>query len=539
MIQDIDWWAVSVPLTLMGAAVVALLGDAFVPRLGRAVSASASAIGVIVALDLVLALVGEPRAAFCLPASFEEPVDCSWLVNDVTLTWWVIVLVATGLVAMLAQPAIARGELPAGEFTFLLLTSATGALCVAASLDLITLVVSMETVSLPAFALVGLRRAHRVGAEAGLKFFLASVIATAITLLGISMVYGATGSMAAGSVATSVATGAAVSPVIGVGMVLTIVGLGFKVAAVPFQVWVPDTYVGAPIAVAAYLSVVSKAAGLAGLVIVLVRFFPSYVGTWSNVVAVAAALTMTVGNVAALRQRHVVRLLAWSSVAQAGYLLVPIAAGGSARDVGALQAYGLMYAIVNLSAFAVTIAVSAWGAIEVSDFAGLVRRSPIMGVALAFALLCLAGLPPGVIGLLAKVVIFQSAVDGDLTWLAAVMGVNVAIGLVYYLRFVVVLLSPQPSAVLSLQPTAVMAGAPASSIASPHDCVDLAQDSVDLPQGIAGRPQTAVHPPQSSADLPGPRVGLVDWPVRIVVAVTLCASVVLSVVPEPLFSVIP
>ncbi|MEJ7743722.1 MAG: proton-conducting transporter membrane subunit, partial [Nocardioidaceae bacterium] len=242
------------------------------------------------------------------------------------------------------------------------------------------------------------------------------------------------------------ATGAAVTPVIEVGMVLTVVGLGFKLAMVPFQVWVPDTYVGAPIAVAAYLSVVSKVSGLAGLIIVLVKFFPTYVDTWAPVLGVAAAVTMTVGNLAALRQRHVVRLLAWSSVAQAGYLLVPLAAGGSEADIGAMQAYALMYAVVNVSAFAVVVAVSAGGAVNVGDFVGLVRVRPWLGLGLAFSLLCLAGLPPGIMGLVAKVAIFRSAVEGDLMWLAVVMAFNVALGLVYYLRLIVALVAPEPAA---------------------------------------------------------------------------------------------
>ena len=151
-------------------------------------------------------------------------------------------------------------------------------------------------------------------------------------------------------------------------MMLTVVGLAFKVAVVPFQVWVPDTYVGAPVPVAAYLSVVSKIAGLAGLIMVLTRMFPTYVDTWTVVVAVAAALTMTVGNLAALRQQHAVRLLAWSSVAQAGYLLVPLAAGGSDVNVGQIQAYALMYAVVNLGAFAVVSAMASRGATMIADF---------------------------------------------------------------------------------------------------------------------------------------------------------------------------
>src|SRR3954453_20908792 len=170
-----------------------------------------------------------------------------------------------------------------------------------------------------------------------------------------------------------------VRAVIEVGLALTIVGLAFKVAAVPFQAWVPDTYVGAPIPVAAYLSVVSKAAGLAGIAIVLVGFGPAMADTWRVFVAVAAALTMTVGNLAALRQRHLVRLLAWSSVAQAGYLLVPIAAAGGSDvgdDLAALQAYALMYAIVNIGAFAVVVAVSAGGAVGGGDVTGRGRRQP-------------------------------------------------------------------------------------------------------------------------------------------------------------------
>ncbi|MGH3506230.1 MAG: NADH-quinone oxidoreductase subunit N [Nocardioidaceae bacterium] len=442
MIQEIDWWAIAAPLLLVGGGLLALMADAFAPRLGRSLGTGLGLLALVAAMGVTWRLNDETRVAFCLgsgDADAGSSAGCSWVVDDVTVIWWAVILGATAMVVLLLHSLVGDGLLPPGELSFLLMSSAAGALSLAAAGDLVTLVVAMETVSLPAFALVALRRGHRVGAEAALTFFLASVVATAVTLLGISMVYGATGSVAAVTVNASVAAGVAVEPVLGVGVVLTLVGLAFKVAAVPFQVWVPDTYVGAPVPIAAYLSVVSKAAGLAGLVIVLVRFFPTYVDSWSVVVAVAAALTMTVGNLAALRQQHAVRLLAWSSVAQAGYLLVPLAAGGSPTDIGALQAYAAMYAVVNLGAFAVVHGAARWGATTVADFSGLGRRSPWLAVALAFALLCLAGLPPGVVGLVAKVVIFESAIDGDLLWLAVVMAVNVAIGLVYYLRFLAVL----------------------------------------------------------------------------------------------------
>lgn len=411
MSQHVDWFAISPPLCLVVAAVVALLGDAFAPATRRWLPTAVSLAGVSTALVLALSL-PQPRSTFCLGSrSTGEPLGCSWTVDHVTVVWWAVVLVGAGLVIALLHPHLMDGELPAGELHLLLLASATGALGVAASGDLVTLLVSIETLSLPAFALVGLRADGR-GAEAALKFFLVSVVATAFSLLGISMVYGATGSVVALPVASAGITGTAVTPVLGMGMTLTLVALAFKVAVVPFQAWVPDTYVGAPVPVAAYLSVVSKVAGLAGLVVVLVRFFPAYADTWRPVMAGAAALTMSVGNLAALRQTHAVRLLAWSSVAQAGYLVVPLAAGGGDRDLGALQSYALMYAVVNLAAFGAVAAAARWGATTVADLAGLARRRPLVGVSLAFALLCLAGLPPGVVGLVAKVVIFQSAVDG-------------------------------------------------------------------------------------------------------------------------------
>lgn len=451
MTQPVDWHAIGPPSLLVLGGVLALLGDACWPVLRRwlPTTVSLTAVGVAAVLTLTMP---EPVGAFCLgspgPARTggrAVPVGgapaCSWSVDHATLVWWLVVLLGVTVVLLLLHQPEAEADLSGGEMHLLLLASATGAMGIAAAGDLVTLLVSIETVSLPVFAAVGLRRDPR-GAEAALKFFLVSVVATAFSLLGIAMVYGATGSVIAARVAGAGLASTAVTPVIGVGLVLTVAALAFKVAIVPFQAWVPDTYVGAPVPVAAYLSVVSKVAGLAGLVIVLLQFFPAYGDGWRPVVAMGAAVTMTVGNLAALRQQNAVRLLAWSSVAQAGYLVVPLAAGGEGIDLGALQSYAVMYAVVNLAAFAGVGAAARWGAMSVRDFAGLTRRRPLLGIGLAFALLCLAGLPPGVVGLVAKVVIFRSAVDSGLTWLAVVMAVNVTIGLVYYLRFVAELVRP-------------------------------------------------------------------------------------------------
>jgi NADH-quinone oxidoreductase subunit N len=486
MSQAIDWRAVAPPLCLVLAAIVGLLGTLAWPRAKPWISFGSSLFG-IAAAAVLTATLPLPRQTFCIGPAHGPRSGCSWNVDHVTAVWWVVVLIGLAMVVLAAHDDVVRGVLPAGELHLLLLSSAAGAMGIAAAGDLVTLVVSVETVSLPAFALVALRRDRR-GAEAALKFFLVSVVATGFTLLGISLVYGATGSVVAGSVDLAGASGRAVSPVIGVGMTVTTVALAFKVAVVPFQAWVPDTYVGAPIPIAGYLSVVSKSAGLAGLALLLVRFFPSYAHDWRPLVAVGAALTMTLGNVAALVQSHAVRLLAWSSVAQAGYLLVPLAAGGAGSDLGAVQTYAVMYALVNLAAFAAVLVASRSGATTVSQMAGLVRRRPLAGAALAFALLCLAGLPPGVLGLVAKVVVFQSAIDGDLGWLAVVMAVNVAIGLVYYLRFLASIVRPGPS-------------------------------------------ETDPDPAAAAATR-------ADWAGRVLLAASLTAAVVLSVIPGPLLSAV-
>lgn len=436
-LQSVDWLAIGAPLTLAVGAVLVLLVDAFVgPARSRATAllpATLTVLSVAVAAGFAVVLRDDPRSTFCIVEPLSGPAPCSFAVDTFTLSFWAITLFGTGVVALIGTAAAFDGRTPQGEWNFLLLCSATGALTIAASRDLVTLVVALEVVSLPAFAMAGLRRGDARAAEAAVKFFLVSVTSTAVMLMGVSLLYGATGSVFLDQIATAVAAGTGPRDVLVAASLLTVVGLAFKVAAVPFHMWVPDTYVGAPVAVAAYLSVVSKAAGFVGLILVLSHGLPGLADVWAPLVAVLAALTMTVGNVLALRQRHAVRLLAWSSVAQAGYVLVPF--GAAAAVPAALDAsvgYLAVYAVINLGAFAVAAVVGTrHPGQRLADYRGLVREEPGAGWALAFALVALAGLPPGVIGLLAKVVVLD-AVAGPVTWLAVVMAVNVAIGLVYY-----------------------------------------------------------------------------------------------------------
>ncbi len=446
--QPVDWAAVTPVLATAGAAVLVLLVSAFAgpPRTtARAlVPSTLTVAGLVAAAVTAVPRWDDPAATFCVQRVLDRPESCSFVVDRLTLTFWGVALFGSVVVALLATAL--DGRTPMGEWCFLLLCSTTGALTLAAARDLVTLVVALEVVSLPAFAMVGLRRGDPRSSEAAVKFFLVSVVSTAVTLLGVSLVYGATRTVFLPEVAASLATNLpdAVERVALVGGLLTLVGLAFKVAAVPFHMWVPDTYAGSWVPVAAYLSVVSKSAGFAGLVLVLGVALPDRAEVWAPVLGVVAALTMTVGNLVALRQRHAVRLLAWSSVAQAGYLLVPFAAAAD-DGVPALSAtlgYLVVYAVMNLGAFSVAALVATrHPGQRLADYRGLVREEPGAGWALALALVALAGLPPGVVGLVAKVVVVDAAA-GPATWLAVVLAVNVAIGLVYYAAWLLELFRP-------------------------------------------------------------------------------------------------
>jgi NADH-quinone oxidoreductase subunit N len=440
LVQSIDYVAVAPPMVVAVVGLGVLVLDTFLPDRRKQVSGWIAGAGLVIASVLLLPLTDHKRSTFCVPAGggFSLPA-CSYVVDNLTLAFQAVVLLGALVVVLLSLDTVRDSRLPAGEYYFLLLMSVAGAVTLAASRDVLTLVVALEVVSLPAFALVALPRYDGRSSEAALKLFLISVVSTAVMLFGLSLVYGVTGAVHLDRIATVLSNPGARNPAVVLGVALSISGFAFKVAAVPFHFWAPDVYVGAPVPVAAYLSVVSKAAGFVGLALLLTIGFAPYADVWAPAVAVMAALTMTVGNLVALRQRQAVRLLAWSSVAQSGYMLVPLGAAGKGDIVGVLPAtvaYVLAYAVMNLGAFSVVTLVGRHRpANRLDDYRGLGRSQPLTAFALAFALACLAGLPPGLLGLFAKVVVFQAPVEQGTGWLAVVMAVNVVVGLYYYLAW--------------------------------------------------------------------------------------------------------
>jgi NADH-quinone oxidoreductase subunit N len=353
-------------------------------------------------------------------------------------------------VLALSVPALRLGTAPAGEFCFLLACAMTGGVVIGYAGDLITLIVGLETLTLPLYVLVGLRRfapRERVstgGASAAVTFFLVSVISTAIALLGAALLYASTGTLH-----LSLLTGdrGLFGELATVGVALLVIGFAFKVAAVPLHAWAPATYDGAPLPVAAYLSTASKLGGVVALALVVPRL------DTGPLVAVLAVLTMTVGNLVALRQTRMVRLLAWSSIAQAGYILAPLAAG--AAGVEAALAYAGFFVVLEFIAFGTLVALrppDADGG-DIAAYRGAARRSPWPAAAFVLALAGLAGLPPGLAGLFAKVTIVDSLIGSGWGWLAGVVAVNAVIALAYYVRAAAVLYAgPVGIAVADLRP---------------------------------------------------------------------------------------
>ncbi|MDP9071642.1 MAG: NADH-quinone oxidoreductase subunit N [Actinomycetota bacterium] len=428
----LDYAALAPEIVLTVVITAVLLVDVVVEEDRKYVVTQLAGVGVLVSLlpVILLAVDGEDRSMFA----------GAYVVDDFALVLKALFLVTGYVVLLMSTNYIAEGDYYEGEYSFMLLSSVLGMVVMASSRDLITIFVALELLSIPAYLLAGWRKRDRRSNEAALKYYLLGVLASSVMLYGMSLIFGATGSTVLATIGREVGGSAGDQPIITLGIFFIIVGFAFKVSAVPFHFWAPDTYEGAPTPVTAFLSVASKAAGFVALLqLVYVGFFGRD-DVWGPLFWVLAALTMTVGNLVALRQTNVVRLLAYSSVAQAGFILVPFAvAGANTRATGTAQTativYLLIYAAMNLGAFAVVMAVARkTHSGEISSYGGLFTYAPGLTVLMTIFVFSLAGIPP-LGGWFAKLYVFQSALDAGTPGavvLAVIAGVNSVIGLFYY-----------------------------------------------------------------------------------------------------------
>ena len=426
---SIDWHALSPEVAVTGALLAVLVIDLFLPNRFKIFNAPIAFAGIATAGVCLGTLWGDHRTTFG---------GMFVLDNYAILFKLLFVAVAGVLVLISADYLDEQVRSMQGEFYFLLLTSLLGMLIMPSARDLIALFVALETVSVPGFLIAGFKKPDQRGNEAAIKFFLFGVLSSAVMLFGMSMIYGVTRSTNLNAIATALQ--GRHDPIVYASILLIIVGFAFKVSAVPFHFWAPDTYEGSPVPVAAFLSVASKAAGFAGLLQICFVAFRFQTNVWGPGLAILAALTMTVGNVVALQQTQMIRLLAYSSIAQAGYMLLPFGVvanqgpGVLRNAFAASLTYILIYSFINLGAFAVAIAVGrSKPANLIADYDGLSQRDPKLAVAMLVFLLGLAGMVPNVAGFFAKFVVFRAAIDGHTTWLAAVMVLNTVVGLYYYL----------------------------------------------------------------------------------------------------------
>jgi NADH-quinone oxidoreductase subunit N len=447
-----DWHALAPDLILVGTLVVVLIADLLLPEREAWRTSTIAALGLLASLVPVatLAYDGVDRVSF----------GGAYVVDNYALALKAFFIIATYITVLLSVDYVAEGDYYKGEFYFLLLTSAFGMSVMASARDLITLFVALETISIPTFVLAAFRKHDRTSNEAGVKYYLIGVLSSALMLYGMSLIFGITGSSLLASSDPNVATiskyfaehGA--ESLATVAIFLSLVGFAFKVSAVPFHFWAPDTYEGAPTPVTAFLSVASKAGGFVALINIIYFGFLLPNGraaeAWWGALWALAAASMTLGNLVALRQTNIVRMLAYSSVAQGGFMLVPFAAAGIAAADGNLDTastamsavviYLLVYGAMNLGAFAVVIAVARrTRTADISSYGGLFLSTPGLAVLMTAFLASLAGIPP-LAGWFAKFAMFRAIVDAGSGWaiaLAVVAAVNSVIAFVYYFRVIV------------------------------------------------------------------------------------------------------
>ncbi|MDQ3210971.1 MAG: NADH-quinone oxidoreductase subunit N [Actinomycetota bacterium] len=432
--MDIDYHALLPEFILAGTILLVLVVDMFLPERLTWFAMPIGLAGVVASLAAVLSLIG---------AGTRESFGGTYVLDGFALLFKGFFLVTAIMVLSLSVRYFREGGFYQGEYYFLLLTSFLGCVMMPSSRDMLLLFIALELVSAPGFLMAAFRKGDVKSNEAGVKFFIIGVLSTAVMLFGMSLIYGVTGGETKlGAIAAKLAGVTGEMETLAFAAILfVVVGFAFKVSAFPFQFWAPDTYEGSPVPVAAFLAVASGVAGFAGLLQLMFVAFAGQHEFWVPIFALLSIATMTVGNLVALQQTQMVRLLAYSGIAQSGYILMTFAlvtddAASNRSAFAAAVTYILIYGIMNLGAFAATVAVSRrHPTLLLSDFAGLRETAPLIAIGMAVFMISLAGVPPTG-GFWAKLLIFQAAIERGGTLgpaLAVVMLVNSVVSVFYYL----------------------------------------------------------------------------------------------------------
>lgn len=420
-----DFYYLLPELLLTGGALLVLIVDVLFPRREEAT------LGMTL---LTLAVTGAAVVGF---TGVDTTISAGLLAVDGFATFFKVIVIVSALLTVLMSPSYLRVEaVRAGEYYFLILCATLGMLFMASGIDLITLFIGLETMAISFYILTGFLKPSRRSNEAAVKYFLLGAFSLGILLYGMSLFYGATGTTSLSGMAEALAGGER-SLMVSLALVLLVAGMGFKIAAVPFHMWAPDVYEGAPTPVTAYLSVGSKAASFAMILRIFIEGLPSLVADWQLLFWVLAAVTMTVGNIAAITQSNIKRMLAYSSIAHAGYILIGVVAA-TERGVAAALVYLWVYVFMQLGAFAVVAMLRRQDVIgdELKDLSGLYLRKPFAAIAMLIFMLSLGGIPPTA-GFMGKLWLFGAAIESGFVWLAVIFVVNSVISLYYYYRVIV------------------------------------------------------------------------------------------------------
>ncbi|NBR00265.1 MAG: NADH-quinone oxidoreductase subunit N [Actinobacteria bacterium] len=426
----VDYHAIAPEMVLAGGLVLLLLLDLFLSDAKKWVLTPVASFTLLGAFIPVLTVALGTEGA-------RSMFDGRYVVDDFSLVLKALFLLAGYVVVLISADHIREGNYYEGEYWFLLLTSILGMVMMASSRDLVSIFVALEFLSIPAYMMAAWRKRDPKSNEAGIKYYLLGVFASAVMLYGMSLLYGISGSTKLTDIGT--ALGENLTSIRALAVLFVVVGFAFKVSAVPFHTWAPDTYEGAPTPVTAFLSVASKAAGFVALVTVVFVAVPGSHEVWQPVFWILSALTMTVGNVMALRQTNIVRMLAYSSVAQGGFILMPLAVAGiegvQQAALRSVVTYLLLYAATNLGVFGIVIAVARkTRSGEISSYGGLFGYAPGLAALMTIFMASLAGIPP-LGGWFGKFTAFQALISAGTNWsyaLAVVGAVNSVVAFGYY-----------------------------------------------------------------------------------------------------------